>query len=58
MKYGKRPKPVPVLNLRCEWCKRLFAWKTPRMGSYLPGNLRRFCSNGCGGKWDSWRKGK
>jgi hypothetical protein len=46
-------RPIPQLNLRCEWCKRLFAWQP-----HSPGQARRLkatCSDICAGRLFSWK---
>lgn len=50
--YGRPPNPV--VNLRCEWCKQLFAYKVK---SHAP--VKRCCCEVCKGHllaWENERK--
>ncbi len=42
-------KPLPTLNLRCEWCKILFSWKlrTNYIGQH---GVPHTCTDRCAGR--------
>jgi hypothetical protein len=44
-----------VVNLRCEWCKELFAWE-PRYHSDILRRLPRTCTSRCGGRLREWER--
>jgi hypothetical protein len=44
---------LPVLNLRCEWCKQLFQWK-PKNTHQVLNQYRCTCGEKCKGRLASW----
>lgn len=46
--------PMPVFRLRCEWCKLLFDWKPRSPGQIQLQGPRRFCSESCAGRCQTW----
>lgn len=49
-----RRKPLPVLHIRCEFCKELFDWH-PRIGNIRRGGVKRTCSPRCEGRLNTWK---
>jgi hypothetical protein len=47
--------PVPILTLRCEWCKGLFEWH-PRSPKEAV-KIRRFCSSYCAVRYNALKQG-
>jgi hypothetical protein len=46
----RRAKPIPVLSLRCEWCKELFRWHPISPSRALDNLMPRTCGNKCKGR--------
>lgn len=47
--------PIPVLTVRCEWCKGLFEWSPKRIGQMELGP-KRACSADCRSSLADWEK--
>ena len=49
--------PLPVLHIRCEFCKELFDWH-PRIGNIRRHGVKRTCSPGCAGRLNTWKNNR
>jgi hypothetical protein len=54
-KYCGLTKPMPVLHIRCEWCKELFDWH-PRLCYLAKKGVKRTCSQTCLAKLRNWER--
>jgi hypothetical protein len=48
---------LPVLRIRCEWCKLLFYWH-PRVSDLSRKGVRRTCDQTCNAKLHQWEKSR
>jgi hypothetical protein len=46
----RRIKPIPVVTLRCEWCKELFQWNPINSQRAFDRLMPRTCGNKCKGR--------
>lgn len=55
-KAGRKKLPVPILALRCEWCKLLFQWTPPKIS--LIDRFAKTCSLECRARLRSWKEAR
>jgi len=46
---------LPMLRIRCEWCKLLFSWH-PQMVDLCRKGIRRCCGPACSARLIVWEK--